>query len=573
MVAPPMAETMGYEVHCESEMDFTQCQRLEEAIKTPKRSPTPTSANRPELGVDKTPPALLSWPGSPWPEPGTQEVRKRLIPPGVSSDDCVAALLPKMKRMRLRPSLGQLRLQREAEENLELCPEVKVSVEPELLRASVDIECAAVEKGAIQFEISFPPQYPHRPPQVAQVFPDRPLPCYRYEGCLVVLSFLGERTWSSVLGTADIVRELLEPLPGVGGGLNTKKVVHSLVPPYVVGRHVQSSQRCPAQGTDEFCESIAEHVVREGRGQACAPSGYGVGAMLAKIMPKYWWTICTTCDYLHSPLQCGSCGLDLWYMEFFLCVTMDAELLRKLAQRLRIVEGNRAQVSPATPNNQPATGQFGQRKRVQVPQWVVHRSEASEGSTPEPVRQRSPRFSRGSSAGSDGAAEVQPVTTVEQLRQELEQMKQERDDAVQRADAAEAAAQSWGESLNAEAAHLRRLCSTMAQDQSAVSGQVSDLSARRQQADSLEEGDAIVDPHEELSALPRDITDLTVELSELRAQRTSLQARVSTLRQELEAQLAEEAEFCRLLHEAKGRNQAPSTTDGKDCPASVNFTL
>jgi len=159
---------------------------------------------------------------------------------------------------------------------------------------------------------------------------------------------------------------------------------------------------------------------------------------------------------------------------------------------------------------------------------------------------------------------VQPVTTVEQLRQELEQMKQERDDAVQRADAAEAAAQSWGESLNAEAAHLRRLCSTMAQDQSAVSGQVSDLSARRQQADSLEEGDAIVDPHEELSALPRDITDLTVELSELRAQRTSLQARVSTLRQELEAQLAEEAEFCRLLHEAKGRNQAPSTTDGDD---------
>ncbi|CAE7557825.1 unnamed protein product [Symbiodinium sp. CCMP2592] len=45
---------------------------------------------------------------------------------------------------------------------------------------------------------------------------------------------------------------------------------------------------------------------------------------------------------------------------------MDAELLRKLAQRLRIVEGNRAQVSPATPNNQPATGQFGQRKRVQA---------------------------------------------------------------------------------------------------------------------------------------------------------------------------------------------------------------
>lgn len=232
MVAPP-AETMGYEGPCESEMDFTQCQRLEEAIKSPKRSPTPTRASRPELGVDKTPPALLSWPGPPWPEPGTQEgvVRKRLIPPGVAGDDCVAALLPKMKRMRLRPSLGQLRLQREAEENLELCPEVKVAVEPELLRASVDIECAAVEKGAIQFEISFPPQYPHRPPQVAQVFPDRPLPSYRYEGCLVVLPFLGERTWSSVLGTADIVRELLEPLPGVGGGLNTKKVVHSLVPP------------------------------------------------------------------------------------------------------------------------------------------------------------------------------------------------------------------------------------------------------------------------------------------------------------------------------------------------------
>ncbi|CAE7501843.1 unnamed protein product [Symbiodinium sp. CCMP2456] len=104
----------------------------------------------------------------------------------------------------------------------------------------------------------------------------------------------------------------------------------------------------------------------------------------------------------------------------------------------------------------------------------------------------------------------------------------------------------------------------MAQDQSAVSGQVSDLRARRHQADSLEEGDAIVDPHEELSALHGDITDLTVELSELRAQRTSLEARASTLRQELETQLAEETELRRQLHEAKGRNQASSS---KDCPA------
>lgn len=240
---------------------------------------------------------------------------------------------------------------------------------------------------------------------------------------------------------------------------------------------------------------------------------------------------------------------------------MDAELLRKLSQRLRIVEGNRAQVNPATANNQPATGQFGQRGRVQVPQWVVHRGEATEGSTPDRVRHRSPRFSRGTSVGSDC---VDPVTTVEQLRQELAQMQQERDDAIEAADAAEAAAQSWGESLNAEAAHLRRLCSTMAQDQSAVSGQVSDLRARRHQADSLEEGDAIVDPHEELSALHGDITDLTVELSELRAQRTSLEARASTLRQELETQLAEESELRRLLHEAKGRNQASSS---KDCPA------
>lgn len=125
-------------------------------------------------------------------------------------DDSVAALLPKMKRMRLRPSLGQLRLQREAGEVLSLVPEVRVCMQPEQLRATVVVSAGNGYQPSVHLELSFPPQYPHRPPKLTQVAPDEPLPFWRYEGRSLVLPLLAERRWSSAMGVADIVRDLVQ---------------------------------------------------------------------------------------------------------------------------------------------------------------------------------------------------------------------------------------------------------------------------------------------------------------------------------------------------------------------------
>lgn len=155
---------------------------------------------------------------------GIQAPRKRhnVVPGRIAADECVAALLPKMKRMRLRPSLGQLRLQREAVDAAQLMsPQVRLCLEPEMLRASLSI-CCAIEEGIhraeseLQLEISFPPQYPHRHPQVVQVSPERHIPAWQYDGNVVVLTRLSERHWSSAMGVMDIVRDLLQPLSQLG---------------------------------------------------------------------------------------------------------------------------------------------------------------------------------------------------------------------------------------------------------------------------------------------------------------------------------------------------------------------
>jgi len=137
---------------------------------------------------------------------------------GAAADEGVAALLPKMKRMRLRPSLGQLRLQREADDANALPPQVRLCVEPEQLRAAVSISLGAAGSlcgggsDFVHLELSFPPQYPHKPPQVVQVSPVGHLPAWKYEGRFVALARLTERCWSSAMGVADIVRDLLEAL-------------------------------------------------------------------------------------------------------------------------------------------------------------------------------------------------------------------------------------------------------------------------------------------------------------------------------------------------------------------------
>lgn len=132
-----------------------------------------------------------------------------------SVDEGVAALLPKMKRMRLRPSLGQLRLQREADDASALMPQVRLCVEPEQLRAAVTISVGAAGTLCgggcdVLLELAFPPQYPHKPPQVVQVSPAGRVPAWQYDGNFLVLPRLTERCWSSAMGVADIVRDLLE---------------------------------------------------------------------------------------------------------------------------------------------------------------------------------------------------------------------------------------------------------------------------------------------------------------------------------------------------------------------------
>jgi len=150
-------------------------------------------------------------------------------PPAVSSstpvcwesdEGAVDALLPKMKRMRLRPSLGQLRLQREAEDEALLSMassrEVRVFVQPEQLRAIMRIagnHNILHYASAVHLELIFPPQYPHRPPKVVQIAPEERLPCWRYDGRCIMLSRLADHGWSSVLGVADIVRDLVEGEP------------------------------------------------------------------------------------------------------------------------------------------------------------------------------------------------------------------------------------------------------------------------------------------------------------------------------------------------------------------------
>jgi len=154
-----------------------------------------------------------------------QALRKRQIPPApatfgascVYADEGVTALLPKIKRMRLRPSLGQLRLQREAEDLKALSQQVHLCIESEQLRAAVAIDLSSnpnVSCGhtSMQFELAFPPQYPHRPPQLMQVLPEAKLSDWEYNGHLVLLARLSERCWSSAMGLADIVRDILEAL-------------------------------------------------------------------------------------------------------------------------------------------------------------------------------------------------------------------------------------------------------------------------------------------------------------------------------------------------------------------------
>eukprot|EP00928_Gymnodinium_smaydae_P075019 TRINITY_DN58031_c0_g1_i1.p1 TRINITY_DN58031_c0_g1~~TRINITY_DN58031_c0_g1_i1.p1 ORF type:complete len:248 (+),score=39.57 TRINITY_DN58031_c0_g1_i1:145-888(+) len=149
----------------------------------------------------------------------SESQHKRLSPSQSTGreDGCVEALLPKMKRMRLRPSIGQLRLQREAKEAHVVSQGVQLFVESEQLRATVRFDAvsnAAEAAGCevVQFQLLFPPQYPHRPPAILQVEPQEHFSFWQYHGQRVGLFRVSDACWSPVMGLADVVRDLIEEL-------------------------------------------------------------------------------------------------------------------------------------------------------------------------------------------------------------------------------------------------------------------------------------------------------------------------------------------------------------------------
>ena len=221
-------------------------------------------------------------------------------------------------------------------------------------------------------------------------------------------------------------------------------------------------------------------------------------------------------------------------------VDMDPQLLLKLSQRLRVVEGN---VASAVASVQPAPSNFHPKGRVQVPHWVV----AKEGTPGGQVL-------RGQSA-SPMCEELArpPASEIEQLRRELARAETQRDEAIAALSLAEQAADTWANQLQQEALQMRRLCCSMSDDEQVTQDEVSMLRARRISNDEAEDAAGY---YGQLSQLNDDVRDLTTQLSELHEQRISLQTRVSSLDQEMKRQEADKIETYRsldktlLLHEA-----------------------
>lgn len=150
------------------------------------------------------------------------------------------------KRLRLRPTIGQLRLEREAGDGDALAPAARLRIEPSRLRAEVllgDICCGGADGAdAVHLELVFPPQYPHKPPKVYQLSPDRCVPQWAYDGRCVAVPRLGERSWSSAMGVVDIIRELIVARDGPAAE-----------PCGTSPQHPAASENSPEAGDVEMC--------------------------------------------------------------------------------------------------------------------------------------------------------------------------------------------------------------------------------------------------------------------------------------------------------------------------------
>eukprot|EP00928_Gymnodinium_smaydae_P066701 TRINITY_DN49675_c0_g1_i1.p1 TRINITY_DN49675_c0_g1~~TRINITY_DN49675_c0_g1_i1.p1 ORF type:complete len:253 (+),score=32.61 TRINITY_DN49675_c0_g1_i1:100-858(+) len=164
-----------------------------------------------EAGHALQPP--LGWDSAPF----KPQLKRLSVPSSGRADACMEAILPKVKRMRVQRSIGQLRLQREALDAQLSAPGVHLCVEPDQLRATVcfdEVTEAAEAAGcaAVRFQILFPPRYPHRPPAIVQVEPQRLFSFLQYHDRRVELVRVSERYWRPVMGLADVVRDLMEAL-------------------------------------------------------------------------------------------------------------------------------------------------------------------------------------------------------------------------------------------------------------------------------------------------------------------------------------------------------------------------
>jgi len=181
-----------------------------------------------------------------------------------SNDDEVAALLPKMKRMRLRPSLGQLRLEREAEEiraqgESFSTKEISVQVEPSHLTATLELRKSLPGEQvlAVSLNLNFPPQYPHKPPSIKQSAPSYPLACWVYEGGSIQLPRLLASNWSPAMGLQDILLDLISgPSDTMAAGLGASAAVSAGREVPILGK--VSIPRCDSPSQNDLSSHSAK---------------------------------------------------------------------------------------------------------------------------------------------------------------------------------------------------------------------------------------------------------------------------------------------------------------------------
>lgn len=180
-------------------------------------------------------------------------------------DDNLTTLTPKMKRLRLRPSIGQLRLQREAEDDFAtISSRVQVFVQPE--RRTAVVTFLAFSAGCRQFnpsfELVFPPQYPHQPPQVLQVVPEVPLDCWQYSGRNVVLARLIDGAWLPSMGIADIIKDLVQALEQMEAKVQNAGAIQSEIVKAGLKECQSNSPASPSPGSVVGCPISGSPVAR-----------------------------------------------------------------------------------------------------------------------------------------------------------------------------------------------------------------------------------------------------------------------------------------------------------------------